>query len=131
MRFVLALALVALLALACGGRTQLAQGGGTLDATTPDAPADADECQTLGADLAEKATLAAACCSKCNTVQCEEEVEGTCCPLVVSHSNTPAVADYLSALAAYRAAGCIPGCPWGCPAAPRGSCGADNVCPEL
>jgi len=64
--------------------------------------------------------------------QCQDIIEGLCCPIGVNNMNSPEVIAYLEALKAFQENGCIATCPpIPCPSMPQANCmsgGLDGTC---
>lgn len=81
-------------------------------------------CSEFLADVVAKQNSATGCNIELpQSKQCQEMVEGLCCPIAVTDMNSPEVLAYLQALQAYLNAGCMAMCPPDpCPQNPQQSC---------
>jgi hypothetical protein len=82
------------------------------------------ECEPLLLDVMAQEEKARICSIELpQSTQCNDIVQGLCCPIAVTNMDSPEVQAYLEALKAYLDAGCVPSCPpIPCPTNPDGSC---------
>ena len=113
-----------------GGSGDAASGTDASDAGTPSADA-ADPCTALLADLEVKRQATIQCCLTCGTLQCTQQIDGLCCPLTVTSSDSLASKDYLTALKAVRDAQCAVNCPnLACSQKPTDVCDKNGNCTQ-
>lgn len=114
----------------CTAIACVSDAGPPLDANPPpDAapPADAGgDCAQLSDNVAQKLALAKQCTANSAT-QCQDNVQGTCCPVVVANKDSQATHDYLTALAKYQQS-CVQACTATPCLAPIGVCQMDGTC---
>ncbi len=84
-------------------------------------------CDPLESDLDIKLVDATQCFPlQPEIVQCQEVLDGPCCPISVVAKDSPEVVAYIEAFNKYKAAGCDAGCPpIPCPAMPKFKCTAN------
>lgn len=85
------------------GGTTGGTGGEQADSDVEDADVD---CEAVRQDLSELLVAAQACDPAIDEIQCEDVVQGLCCPEVVTRESDPATVAYLEAVAEAKSLGC-------------------------
>jgi hypothetical protein len=80
-------------------------------------------CGPLELEVVKAQETAQSCNPEIGGPQCQNMIEGLCCPISVENANSPEVLAYLEALKKYLEAGCNPMCPPDpCPVNPTPDC---------
>ncbi len=103
------------------------------DGMTPDGPSNtadaagdaASDCTTLRSNVNSTAAAAQTCNANA-AGQCQDLVQGVCCPLEVANASSEATKQYLVALAAWKNAGCAMVCTLAC-IAPQHTCSSPSM----
>lgn len=125
--------LLSVVLVGCGGTVVGPQVDASSDsAMTTDGGVD---CNQVLRELTTAQTAAAQCCTTCKSPQCSQQIDGLCCPLIITDPVSDASKAAVAALEKTRSLGCGPrSCPsWqilGCSGKPTGVCTPNGICQQ-